>query len=152
MTIGRALTRRQVTRQRVRAAASGVIPLTLDTPLILPVYKVPTGFRLDINQVQWDLGTFTEADLLNGIALLGGNSGSYYRSGIRLAWALPKSPALSLPAIPGIETWGDEEGPQLISGEVFEVHVNIHINNPLSVGAPLTITIEGTLTEAGSAK
>lgn len=141
-------TTRQETRERVRASATIILDATgagQDE-----VYAVPTGFEAEIRRVLIDLSTATEATLVaNSINLsLAGVAVQYLRSGTRIEWALPTSP-LGGARVPGVETWGSQQGPYLRNGETFEVRALL---GAATANATLTVTVEGILMKAGSLK
>lgn len=140
---------RQETRERVRSPA--VVLLDGSGIGQDEVYTVPMGFELEVRRVTLDLSTATESTLsITSVNLSGaGVSIQYLRSGQRIEWGLPVSPLGGF-RVPGIETWGSEQGPCLRNGEVFEVRAVL--GAALAANATLTVTMEGILTKAGSLK
>lgn len=139
--------------RRIHATASVAIPPVGDTPVFLSVFKVPPGFDFDARRVEFDIPSMDESSLSNALAIgLGGNSLAYYRSGTRLQWAMPRALPVSLPAIPGVETWSREQGPRLTGGEVFEIRLYVHSNNPFILGQMMVVSLEGELESPGRGK
>lgn len=145
---------REVTRERVRAAATSNV--TVAQTLLLPIYKVPIGYRFAVRRISFDTGNITQdgANLSTDYQPLnsGGQWLRYYRSGTPIEWASPKVAGNlggAAGSVPGVQTWGDEEGPQLISGEVFEVAGVLAFLFP---GVSVTAQLEGILTKIGSPK
>lgn len=142
-------TTRQDTRERVRASA--VITLDANGVGQDEVYGPPPGWELEIRRVQVDLQSVNETNFPAGSIPLStaGVSLQYLRSGTRIQWGNPESGAGAGGRVPGLETWGAEQGPYLRNGEVFEVRAVL--------GAPvanqvLSIYMEGILTKSGSTK
>jgi hypothetical protein len=142
----REYTTRQQTRERVRASAD--ILLDGNGAGTVDVYKVPLGYELEVRRVAVDLTDVTPATFVAqsinlataGVAL------QYLRSGTRIEWALPQS-SLGGFRVPGIETWGSQQGPYLQNGEIFQVEALLG-----RTGGTLIVNMEGILTKAGSLK
>lgn len=155
MTVTRALTERQETRSRVRAVAASIIdPVTKNADAV--IYKVPIGYELNVNRVDIQFGATSEDGnnlTTTNMPLVGVPSPSvqYIRSDTRIEWGAPFNPKTSLPGVPGIQTWDREEGPRLTSGEMFIVRFT-NITLAALSGSSVTVTMEGTITEAGSTK
>jgi hypothetical protein len=104
------------------------------------VYKVPLGYRFQARRVFLNLSTAT-APLTGNVALnAAGIYVAYLRSGAIIEYANPQS-AAGIPSIPGAQSWGDQQGPVLVNGEVFEVSAV-----GLTANASLDVTLEGILT------
>lgn len=111
------------------------------------IYKVPTGAEFDLRRVQFELGTVVGGNLgTAGINLITvGNFCRYLRSGTPVGWALPaNSLGTAAGRIPGVETWGAEQGPYLRGGEVFSVQI---CGGAVNAGNTISITAEGILYE-----
>lgn len=111
------------------------------------VYKIPMGAEFDLRRVQFELSTVTGGNLgTAGISLVTvGNFCRYTRSGTPVGWALPvNSLGTGNGRIPGVETWGAEQGPYLRGGEVFGVSI---AGGAANAGNTITITAEGILHE-----
>jgi hypothetical protein len=141
-------TTRQQTRERVRAPATTILDAT--GAGLLEVYIVPIGWELEVRRVQFDLSTVNETNVATASVSLNtpGFAVQYLRSGTRIEWGMPGSPANNF-KVPGVQTWGAEQGPYLRNGETFEVRALLGAGVS---GASLTILMEGILTRAGSAK
>jgi hypothetical protein len=63
----------------------------------------------------------------------------YTRSGIFTAYAMPEAPT-GLFQVPGVESWGEQQGPTLRNGEVFELQIL-----GLTALASLTVELQGLL-------
>lgn len=144
----RQYTTRQETRERIRAAQA----IILDANGIGEdaIYAVPTGFELEVRRVMIDLSLVTEGTVsVNSVNLAGaGVSLQWLRSGNRIEWALPVSPLGGF-RVPGIQTWGSQQGPYLRNGERFEARA---VLGAARAGATITVLMEGILTKAGSLK
>src|SRR6266498_330580 len=143
----RQYTTRQRTRERVRAPVT--TQLDANGAATIGVYDVPSGFELEVRRVQFDLGSVTETTFSASAVLLNaaGVSVQYLRSGLRIEWGAPSSP--NGITVPGIQTWGSEQGPYLRNGEAFQVKVNF---GAALGGVTLTVSMEGILTQGGSLK
>jgi hypothetical protein len=103
------------------------------------VYVVPPGFEFDVRRVVVDLDTATDPSTGNVPLNVAGKSVEYLRSGTRIEYAVPISPN-AIPQIPGSQSWGDEQGPYLRNGEVFEVRAR-----GLTANATLIVYLSGLL-------
>lgn len=105
------------------------------------VYKVPTGFEFGARRLT---AYVTVNDPTTGaIALAGAGKGlAILRSGAFVEWAQPQYG--SAVQVPGVQTWGSEQGPYLRNAEVFEV-----LAVGLTANAILTIVLEGMLRRPG---
>lgn len=106
------------------------------------VYKVPTGYEFGARRVSMYLSV---GDPTTGaVALTGAGKGvAYLRSGTFIEWAQPQYG--SAVQIPGVQTWGSEQGPYLRNAEVFEV-----LAVGLTASAILTVVLEGILRRPGT--
>lgn len=110
-----AMFRREV-EENVRAAES--LSLSATGGGTVEVFEVPVGFELDVRRVSIDLAG--AADIGTGqIALGAGKTVEYLRSGTRIEWGQPSFNGVA--QVPGVQTWGKQQGPYLRNGEVFEV-------------------------------
>lgn len=146
----RQYTTRQQTRERVRAGNAVILDAAGTTGGPLDLYEVPTGFEFEARRVVFDLGSVTDSNMTvaNVNLAAAGFSAQYLRSGTRIEWAVPSSPVGGA-RIPGIQTWGSEQGPYLRNGEVFQVRATLGAGQ---VGVVLTALVEGILSKAGSLK
>lgn len=145
----RQYTTRQQSLRRVRAPEHVVLDAT-GTGTI-QVYKVPAGYEFEVRRVILDLSTATENNLpAVTVSLAGGGlSLQYLRSGTRIEWGNPASPAAVGGGgyVPGSQTWGKQQGPSLRNGEVFQIRAILGAG---LAGVELIATVEGILSEAGS--
>lgn len=139
-----ALTTRQETREHVRPAA--VIQLDAGGNGQDEVYAPPMGFELEVRRVALDLSTAADPSTGNVPLNVAGKTVEYLRSGTRIEYAVPQSPN-AIPQVPGVQTWGDQQGPYLRNGEVFEVRVR-----GLTPNATLLVSLEGIISKGGSLK
>lgn len=148
----RPVTRREATRGRVRATAA-VFTDPATGFAELDVYNVPQGFQFEVRRVFMDGSQVSE----NGANLnTAGASGSaansfvrYQRSGTLIEYGKPNNiPGLSGFSVPGVQTWGKEEGPKLTGGETFQVR--FRMSQASIRGQSVTVTVEGILSEVGS--
>lgn len=137
---------RQESWRRIRAAESAALDAT--GAAAIDVYKVPAGDEFEARRVVIDMGDATDA-ARNSINLGGaGVSVQYLRSGVRIEWALPVSQEGGF-KVPGVETWGSQQGPVLKNGEIFQVKALLGAGK---AGVTMTVLVEGILTQAGSLK
>jgi len=122
---------------RVRAAA--VVALDGNGNGQDEVYAVPMGYVFEARRVSLDLDTASDPSTGNVALNIAGRAVEYRRSGSRIEYAAPDSPN-GVAQVPGVQTWGSEQGPFLINGEVFEVKAT-----GLTAGAHLTAIVEGIL-------
>jgi hypothetical protein len=106
------------------------------------VYSVPIGFEFEARRVTLDLDTASDPSTGNVALNVAGKYVAYQRSGTRIEYAVPGSPA-GIASVPGVQTWGDQQGPYLRNGEVFEARAV-----GLTANALLTCTVEGILRRA----
>lgn len=147
------LTTRQATRERIRAVASTVLDGAGYG--FIDVYKVPIGYELEVRRVQIELGSIRDDGTNLGTACITLNGfptyAEYLRSGTRIEWAAPMdSLSNSVARLPGVQTWGREQGPYLRNGEIFQFQCGLGVGVAFFV--PITVTVEGILTKAGSTK
>lgn len=103
------------------------------------VYKVPMGYEFRARRVSLDISGATDPSTGNVPLNVAGKFVAYLRSGTRIEYAVPSSPN-AVPQVPGVQTWGSEQGPYLRNAEVFEVLVK-----GLTASAVLTVVLEGDL-------
>jgi len=105
------------------------------------VYKVPTGYEFAARRVT---AYITVSDPTTGaVALTGAGKGlAYLRSGAFIEWAQPQYGGTV--QVPGVQTWGREQGPYLRNAEVFEV-----MALGLTASTILTVILEGLLHRPG---
>lgn len=103
------------------------------------VFAVPMGYELRLRRVFLNLSSAVDPSTGNVALNAAGKYVQYLRSGALIAYAMPVyGPALQ---VPGSENWGDQQGPYLVNGEVFEVKAA-----GLTPNASLVATIQGVLT------
>lgn len=119
---------------RVRAGAIG--QAVAGATKIIDVYKVPAGFEFEARRIFLDLSTGGDTPHGGMDLTAAPNWVEYLRSGDRIEWGQPQAPTLTPNQIPGVQTWGSEQGPYLRNGEVFQVRVN---------GVPMPNTVEVSL-------
>lgn len=123
----------KATEERVRASATIALDGTGSGQE--EVYICPVGFEMEVRRVWVDINTASDPSTGN-VALGAGKAVQYLRSGAKIAWGQPTyGPTLQ---VPGGETWGDEQGPYIRNGEVFEVKAI-----GLTAGATLEVLVEG---------
>jgi hypothetical protein len=103
------------------------------------VMVVPPGFEFSARRVTVDLDTATDPSTGNVALNVAGKAVEYLRSGTRIEYAAPVSPN-AVAQVPGVQTWGAEQGPYLRNGEVFEVRAR-----GLTANAILSVILEGIL-------
>jgi hypothetical protein len=127
---------RQDVEERVRAA--GTIALDVNGNGTEEVYNPPVGFEFEARRISLDLSTSTDPATGNVTLNAAGKTVEYLRSGTRIEWGQPAYGAAV--QVPGVQSWGDEQGPYIRNGEVFEVRVR-----GLTASATLDVTVEGIL-------
>lgn len=129
------------TRDRpVRVRATQIVILDAAGNAQDEVYSVPVGFEFEARRVMLDLDTATDPSTGNVPLNVAGRSVEYLRSGTRIEYAIPDSPNGPPAQVPGIQTWGSEQGPYLRNGETFEIRAR-----GLTAGSRLSVTVEGIL-------
>ena len=110
------------------------------------VYKVPAGMALEIRRVVLTLTGNAPSDPNTGNVLLNaaGKFVAYLRSGQLIEYGQPQYGAAI--QVPGVQTWGDEQGPYIRNGEVFGVQVV-----GLTPDVMLNVYMEGILTRPSTA-
>lgn len=110
------------------------------------VYKVPIGYELEVRRVVLTLTGNAPADPNSGNVLLNavGKFVAYLRSGQLIEYGQPQYGAAI--QVPGVQTWGDQQGPYIRNGEVFGVQVA-----GLTPATVFNVYMEGLLTRPSSA-
>jgi hypothetical protein len=129
-------TYREEVEERVRGAA--IIALDATGGGVDEVYSPPLGFEFEARRVQVDLSTAADPASGNVALNAAGKTLEYLRSGTRIEWAQPQYGGAV--QVPGVQTWGNEQGPYIRNGEVFEVRAR-----GLTANATLVVTVEGIL-------
>lgn len=115
-----------------------------------PLYKVPIGASFEARRINFELGNVNGLNIVTAsisLATVGPPTAwiEYLRSGQHIEWAYPISPLGSnLGRVPGIQTWGDEQGPFISNGDVFQINCAL---TAASAGTSLSGVLEGILTE-----
>ena len=126
---------RPLQRTRIRATETGVLDGSGNGTL--DVYKVPIGYEFEVRRVTLNLST--ASDPATGEVVLGaGKYVVYTRSGQFSEYGQPEFG--SQVQVPGIQTWGAEQGMYLRNGEMFQVKAV-----GLTADATLTVVLEGSL-------
>lgn len=122
--------------ERVRATAT--IALDANGNGQDEVYNPPLGFEFAARRVAVELSTATDPATGNVALNAAGKTVEYLRSGVRIEWGQPQYGGAV--QVPGVQTWGDQQGPYVRNGEVFEVRAR-----GLTANATLEVTVEGVL-------
>lgn len=115
------------------------------TPLIVefsrPIPASGLNQPIAVNVPSFGAGNTNAAVTAHGfqVGIAGGRSVEYLRSGSRMEYAEPTGPN-GITQVPGIQTWGSEQGPYLLNGEAFEVKAR-----GLTAAARLTVIVDGIL-------
>lgn len=128
----------EVTRIRV----PGQVALDANGNGVITVYEVPAGYEFAGRRLTLDIST---TDPVTGAVALNvaGKAIIYRRSGQRIEFGQPAyGPAVQ---VPGVQTWGDQQGPYLRNKETFEVQAI-----GLTANVILTATLEGLLRRPSS--
>lgn len=133
----RATTRRRY--RRIRATATLVLDAAGNGQI--EVYAVPFGCQFALRRVTIDSGVNDPNASNIGIGVAG-KFVEYLRSGARIEYANAINPSgVSTARLPGVQTWGSEQGPTFINGEVFEVK----FTGCIIAGATFEVIAEGIL-------
>lgn len=103
------------------------------------VYVVPVGFELEVRRVFIDLDSAADPGTGNVPLNVAGKSVEYLRSDSRIEYGAPSGPN-AIPQVPGVQTWGAEQGPYYRNAEVFQVRVK-----GLTPNQNLQVQMEGIL-------
>jgi hypothetical protein len=105
------------------------------------VYKVPTGYEFAGRRVSMYL--VINDPTTGAVPLTGAGKGvAYLRSGAFIEWGQPAYGGTV--QVPGVQTWGSEQGPYLRNAEVFQVNAL-----GLTASSILTVILEGLLRRPG---
>lgn len=110
------------------------------------VYNVPVGFQFEARRVVLDLDTAADPNSGNVLLNIAGRAVEYLRSGSRIEYGAPFGSNGQI-QVPGIQTWGSEQGPYLRNGETFTVRVK-----GLTPNSILTVNVEGILSKPDDPK
>lgn len=135
------LTDRRSRWERVRAPAS--LPLNASGAGGGDIYKCPTGMEFAARRVVFTLTGTVPSDPNTGNVLLtaAGKYIAYMRGGYQgelIEYAQPQYGAAV--QVPGVQTWGEQQGPYIRNGEVFAVLVA-----GLTANLVLNVYLEGLL-------
>lgn len=130
----------------VRVRATQIVQLDVAGSGQDEVYVIPPGFEFEARRVTFDLDTATDPNTGNVALNVAGKAVELLRSGSRIEYAAPTSPN-AVPQVPGVQTWGAEQGPYLRNGEVFEVRAR-----GLTANARLSVVVEGVLRRPNARK
>lgn len=105
------------------------------------VYVVPAGMKFEVRRVVLTLTGNIPSDPNTGnVALnVAGKFVAYLRSGSLIEYGQPQYGAAI--QVPGVQTWGSEQGPQLSNKEAFEIYAS-----GLTASVVLNAYVEGILT------
>jgi hypothetical protein len=124
-------------RIMIRASASMVMDANGNG--VETVYEVPMGSEFGVRRLELTLGAVVDP-VGNSVNLSA--AGSYValqRSGTLVEYLAPAGPT-GHASIPGVQSWGDEQGPFLRNGEALEIRAV-----GLGVGASLQVFLQGVL-------
>lgn len=109
------------------------------------VYKVPIGYEFKVRRVVLTMTGNVPNDPNTGNVLLNvaGKFVAYTRSGELIEYGQPQYGAAI--QVPGVQSWGDQQGPYLSNGEVFGV-----VAAGLTAGVSLSVYVEGILKRPSS--
>lgn len=131
--------------QITRVRAPGSITLDASGNGDDEIYKVPAGYEFQIRRVVCTMTGAVPNDPNTGNVLLNaaGKFVAYMRSGQLIEYGQPQYGAAI--QVPGVQTWGDEQGPYLRNGEVFGV-----LARGLTAATQLSVYVEGLLKRPSS--
>jgi len=104
------------------------------------VYKVPTGYEFGSRRVT--MYTTATDPVTGAVIFAAGKAVAYLRSGAFIEWA--QTQFGNSYQVPGVQTWGSEQGPYLRNAEVFQVQAF-----GLTASGLLTVILEGLLRRPG---
>lgn len=105
------------------------------------VYIVPAGYEFEVRRIVLVLTGNAPSDPNTGNVLLNaaGKFVAYMRSGSLIEYGQPAYGGAI--QVPGVQTWGDQQGPYLRNKESFDVQAA-----GLTAGGQLNVYLEGILT------
>ena len=124
--------------QTTRVRAPAVVQLDANGNGVVTVYKVPIGYEFNARRVTVGINSASDPSTGNIALNVGGKFVVYQRSGNAIEYGQPQYGGAV--QVPGVQTWGDQQGPYLRNGETFEVRVA-----GLTANAQFTATVEGIL-------
>jgi hypothetical protein len=107
------------------------------------VYKVPAGYEFAVRRITINLMTATDPNTGNVTLSTAGKYVAYLRSGQFMEYGQPGYGAAL--QVPGVQSWGEQQGPYLRNGEVFEV-----MAVGLTANTQLLVMLEGLLARPSS--
>lgn len=127
----------QVTRMRVPKG----VQLDANGNGQAEVYVIPAGYEFEVRRVVLVLTGNAPSDPNTGNVLLNaaGKFVAYLRSGSLIEYGQPAYGGAI--QVPGVQTWGDQQGPYLQNKETFEVQAV-----GLTASSLLNVYLEGILT------
>lgn len=108
----------------------------------IAVYKCPMGYEFFSRRVTMLLNTAADPSSGQVVLNVAGTYVRYSRSDQLGEFAQPQYG--SAVQIPGVQTWGDQQGPYMQNGQVLKVHAS-----GLTANAQLTVILEGILKRPG---
>jgi hypothetical protein len=126
--------------QLTRVRAPGSVQLSATGAGDDEIYKVPMGYSFAVRRVVLTLTGNVPSDPNTGNVALNaaGKFVAYMRSGQLIEYGQPQYGAAI--QVPGVQTWGEQQGPYLQNGEVFGV-----VAAGLTANASLNVYVEGLL-------
>lgn len=130
--------------QQTRIRAAQGVKLDANGAGKIDIYKVPTGMAFELRRIVLTLTGNAPSDPNTGNVLLNavGKFIAYLRSDSLIEYGQPQYGAAI--QVPGIQTWGSEQGPYIRNGEVLGV-----LAAGLTAATQLNAYIEGILTRPG---
>lgn len=125
--------------KRIRATES--VKLDANGAGKVDVYTVPPGFQFEARRVMVNIDSAADPSTGNVPLNVAGKAVKYLRSGTLIEYAVPSSPNAA-PQVPGVQTWGAEQGPYIRNGEVFQIEAV-----GLTANAVLVVNVEGILSK-----
>ena len=109
------------------------------------IYKVPAGYEFQVRRVVITMTGAVASDPNTGNVVLSaaGKFVAYMRSGQLIEYGQPQYGAAI--QVPGVQTWGDEQGPYVRNGEVFGI-----VAKGLTASVSLSVYVEGLLKRPSS--
>lgn len=130
-------------RQVTRVRSPQTIQLDSNGNGVNNVYECPLGYKFEARRIVLSLtGNAASDPTVGAVAIAAGHWVAYLRSGNLIEYGQPQWTTLY--QVPGVQTWGDEQGPFIRNGEVFQVQAG-----GLGANATLNVYLEGILTRPG---
>lgn len=124
--------------QRTRIRETQQVTLDANGNGTIQAYEVPAGYEFEVRRVTIWIGAVSDPNTAPVALNVAGKGVAYQRSGQFIEFGQPQYGAAV--QVPGVQTWGDQQGPYLQNKEVFQVRAIA-----LTANLILTSVTEGIL-------